>query len=268
MPKPNLTVHMMVKNEDRFVRYSLLSVLPYASVILITDTGSTDHTIEAIKSINSPKIKLTKKPCHTPAEVTHARLLQLQSTPTDWFWVVDGDEIYPEATAKELVSAINSSRYHGVSVRRYDLLGDLYHRQKESIGSYHLWGITGHLVLRALKRSAYPDLTLRGDYPNEGYYTRSGAVIDDNPAHHYVTNNYLYHAMYLRRSSLGSNLSMFNRGKYKVETGLQLTTPVPEVFHNYPPLSWEGDPLRPRTLSYNLVATVLTPLKNLKRRLI
>ena len=36
-----LTVHMVVKNEDRFIWYALNSVLPYVDKVIIFYTGST-----------------------------------------------------------------------------------------------------------------------------------------------------------------------------------------------------------------------------------
>lgn len=266
MAKTNITVHMMVKNEDQWVRYSLLSILPYVDRILVTDTGSTDHTLDAIKSLASPKIKLTITKVSSPRDVTLIRESQIKDTTTDWFWVVDGDEVYPDETAKEVVKAINSGLYEGVTVRRYDLLGDIYHRQKESVGAYKMWGTSGHLVLRALKQNKLKGLHMRGDYPNEGYYDAIGsAIINHDPRLHYITKNYLYHAMYLKRSSLGGNLPMFNRSKFKIELGLPVTTNPPVVF-NEPPLSWESNPKTPRSISYLALAQVLTPLKNLKRK--
>lgn len=268
MAKSNITVHMMVKNEDQWVRYSLHSILPYVDTILVTDTGSSDHTVEAIQSIKSPKIKLTQSRVNTASDVTHIREDQLKKTKTAWFWVVDGDEIYPEETAKEVMSAINIGKYEGITVRRYDLLGDIYHRQNESVGSYQMWGQTGHLVLRLLNQSKLPGLHLKGDYPLEGYYDNKGiAIIDHNPKFHYITKNYLYHAMYLKRSSLGSNIPMYNRSKYKVELGIPLYTAPPAVF-DIPKLSWENDPKSRRSLLYTSLAALLTPIKNIKRKII
>jgi len=266
--KTNITVHMMVKNEDQWVRYSLLSVLPYVDRVLVTDTGSSDHTLEAIKSIASPKIKLTETRVNTPEGVTRIREEQLKNTKTDWFWVVDGDEVYPEETASEVVAAMNNPQYEGITVRRYDLLGDIYHRQKESVGSYNMWGTSGHLVLRALNLSKLSSLTLRGDYPNEGYYDKNGtAIINHDPALHYITTNYLYHTMYLKRSSLGGNLPMFNRSKYKIELGIAINSKPPSVFQT-PHLSWEQNPKQHRSANYTFLASLITPIKNLKRKIV
>lgn len=266
--RPTITAHMIVKNEDQWVWYAVQSVLPYVDQFLITDTGSTDHTLAILRTIHSPKIVLDHKETRTGRDVTKVRTEQLAKTKTDWFWVVDADEIYPEATAREVVAAIRAGQYEGVSVRRYDLLGDVYHRQKESVGTYRMFGVEGHLVLRALSRRRLPGLALQGDYPLEGYYDQDGRpVLEHDPSLHKITKGTLYHAMYLKRSSQGAQLSwMPNRSKYKIETGLPVPGPLPEVF-SLPRPPHVPDPLARRSLAYELAARVLTPIKNLKRSL-
>ena len=44
-----LTVHCIVKNEERWIWYSLMSVLEHSDKIIVYDTGSSDKTIEIIK---------------------------------------------------------------------------------------------------------------------------------------------------------------------------------------------------------------------------
>ena len=51
MSKIRITAHMMVKNEARFVWYSIMSVLDYVDRIRIWDTGSNDGTVEIIESL-------------------------------------------------------------------------------------------------------------------------------------------------------------------------------------------------------------------------
>lgn len=256
---------MVVKNEDQWIYFAIQSILPYVDQILLTDTGSTDNTIEIIKNISSPKIRFNTMVAKNSHEVTQIRMDQINQTKTSWFWVVDGDEIYPSKTASEVVEAIDSDKYEGVSVRRYDLLGDVYHRQIESVGEYRMFGQSGHLVLRALNLARLPGLHLSGDYPLEGYYDQTDvAILDHDPNLHYITNNYLYHAMYLKRSSLGGNLAMFNRAKYKIEQGIALKDKMPEVFLlDRPPLV--PDPLHKRGRTYEALALLITPIKQLKR---
>jgi len=153
-------------------------------------------------------------------------------------------------------------------VRRYDLLGDIYHRQIESVGSYELFGQKGHLVTRLINKEKIRGLHYQGDYPLEGWFDQTGVSTHDHDRKNwYITDNYLYHAMYLKRSSLGSNLPMFNRNKYKVETGISITTSPPEVFSLTRP-QFVPDPLSRRTLGYELVASIITPIKDLKRKFI
>ena len=263
-----ISAHMIVKNEDQWVWFSIQSILPYVDELLITDTSSTDHTIEIIRSIKSSKIKLSMVKVGSSADVTSVRQSQLHRTKNAWIWIVDGDEIYSEATVKECLSAIDSDKYEGIVVRRYDLLGDIYHRQIESVGSYELFGQKGHLVTRLINKEKIRGLHYQGDYPLEGWFDQTGVSTHDHDRKNwYITDNYLYHAMYLKRSSLGSNLPMFNRNKYKVETGISITTSPPEVFSLTRP-QFVPDPLSRRTLGYELVASIITPIKDLKRKFI
>ena len=267
--KSGITAHMIVKNEDQWVYYAIHSVLPHVDTILITDTGSNDKTVKVIKSIRSKKIHFNEIKISTRDEIASVRQSQIDQTKTNWIWIVDADEIYTEAGAKEIVKVTNDSKYSLIVVRRYDLLGDIYHRQTENVGSYRMFGQTGHLLVRLLSLTQLPGLKVRGKYPLESYYTQSGKCVNNlNNSEVYITKNSLYHTMYLTRSSLGGNLPMFNRGKYKIETGIVVDqTTMPEVFGLKSP-AIVGNPLKRRSLAYNLIAAVVTPIKNLKRKIL
>jgi glycosyltransferase involved in cell wall biosynthesis len=263
MAKPKITAHMVVKNEDQWIFYSLSSILPYVDQILITDTGSSDHTVEIIKSISSPKIKFSQTNITNANDLTTLRNTQLKQTKTDWVWIIDGDEIYPPNLAQECVTATKTNIF-GVVVKRNDLLGDIYHRQIESVGTYNLFGKKGHHLIRIFNKSHFPKLKYVGTYPYEDLvYQNETSLRDTPPSDWYFTNSALYHAMYLKRSSITS--STFNRGKYKIETGISVTTPPPAVF-SLPHPSFLPNPLRHRSLVYEVVATIITPIKNLKRK--
>lgn len=261
-----ITVHMVVKNEDQWVWYAVTSVLPFADRILITDTGSTDRTREIVKSIKSDKIVFREELAESRSDVTAVRDRQIGMTKTPWIWVVDGDEIYTRGGAKEIVKAAESGKYRVIVVRRYDLLGDVYHRQKESVGTYSLYGQKGHLLVRLLHKEQIKGLKVEGDYPLEGYYDGTGKSVLDIPLKDvYITEKYLYHAMYLKRSSQGKNLgSMFNRTKYKIESGIPVDDTLPEVFSVRAP--GLPDPRAKRGISYELLASLITPVKDFKRK--
>jgi len=262
-----ITAHMVVKNEDQWIWFAINSVLPHVDKFLITDTGSTDNTLKIIRSIKSSKIKLTTTTINSPSELTQIRQDQLDATTTPWIWIVDGDEIYPKATIQEIVQAVKIDQYEGIVVRRHDLLGDIYHAQDESVGEYNLFGHRGHLVTRLVNKDKIKGLHYQGDYPLEGFFDRDNqSTRDRNPDNWYISSRYLYHAMYLKRSSEGANLkSVLHRSKYKVETGHPLDTHYPEVFDLVHP-SFVPNPLINRSLAYNLAASIITPVKKLKRQ--
>lgn len=262
-----VTAHMVVKNEDKWVWFAINSVLPYVDSFLITDTGSTDKTVEIIKSINSDKIIFNQTKVNSREDVTNVRQAQIDNTNTKWIWIVDGDEVYTDSGAKEIVSTISNPKYNAVVVRRYDLLGDIYHKQDETVGSYNMFGQSGHLLIRLLDKDKLLGLYVRGEYPLESYYFADGKCVNDIDKNEvYISSNYLYHAMYLKRSSLGSNLSMFNRGKYRVETGNKIESSIPEVFTLDRPANIPS-PLVKHGAVYELFASIVTPIKNIKRKL-
>ncbi len=263
-----ITANMVVKNEDIWIWFALNSILPYVDQVLVTDTGSSDQTVKIIQSIRSPKIVFTETPANSASQVTDIRQAQLEQTKTPWAWIVDGDEIYPNSTAKECIDATRVDKYEGILVRRYDLLGDIYHRQIETVGEYNLFGQKGHLLVRLINKDKIPGLKYQGDYPNEGFFDQEGrSILDHQKDKWYTTTNYLYHTMYLKRSSLGTALPMFNRNKYKIEKGIMVEDQVPEVFYeNYP--DDLPNPLAKRGVLYEALASVVSPIKKLKRKLV
>lgn len=265
-----ITVHMVVKNEDRFLWYSIMSVINFVERIIIFDTGSEDNTVKVIKSINSKKIYFEQKRDVTKEMLTKLREEQIEMTNTDWFWVVDADEIYPEITAKEVVSNITKKTSIGGVVRRFDLLGDIYHYQSENVGSYNVLGERGHLVLRLLNKNRIPGLHLEGNYPYEGYYDgNKKEVIKYDKKDFFITKNRLFHAMYLKRSSLGGNLSnTLHRKKYKIETGnlFRATEQFPSTFFASHP-TIVPSVLEIRDAQYDILAKIITPIKKIKRKI-
>lgn len=272
MPNRLLTVHMVVKNEDRFIWYALNSVLPYAYKIIIFDTGSTDKTIEIIKSFKDERIRFQSKAVKDAKDIGRLRQQQIKETETSWFWVVDGDEIYPSSLCEEIVEAVKNEKMNleGIVVGRYDLLGDIYHYQDETVGVYELFGKRGHNVLRLMNKNKIPGLHVEGIYPYEGYYDKNGIEIIHHDANEFqFTNGKLFHAMYVQRSTLGSNLSdTFYRNKWKIEFGkrVQDNALIPEVFHQPHPV-FVPDSYQRRSVLYEIAACFITPIKIIKRKL-
>jgi len=56
MNVPRVTAHCLVKNEQRWVWFALMSVLDFVDEILVWDDSSTDATAKVVAQITSPKI--------------------------------------------------------------------------------------------------------------------------------------------------------------------------------------------------------------------
>lgn len=266
-----ITAHMVVRNEDRFIWYSIHSILPYVGKIIITDTGSTDKTLKIINSIESDKISLKSVKIKSVEEISEIRNDQISETATDWFWIVDGDEIYTNKLCEEIKMMLKTSgdKYEGIVVGRYDLIGDIYHIQKETVGTYDLFERKGHIVLRLINKAIIPGLHVQGVYPYEGYYDKDGIeIIHHDKSKFGFTKRKMFHAMYLPRSTKGAVLSdTYHRNKWKFEKGFEhpKNLSLPEVFYFQKPAIIPGVTSK-RSIYYEMVASLITPIKIIKRR--
>ena len=84
---------MLVKNEDIFIKKSILNIIKFCNKIIILDNLSTDNTYEIIKNI---KIKF-------PNKIEYSKITKISSShkyvesyanKKNWIFRVDGDEIY------------------------------------------------------------------------------------------------------------------------------------------------------------------------------
>lgn len=270
MNLPQITVHMIVKNEDVFLWYALSSILPFASNILLYDTGSSDNTTRIIRTFSSPKIIFEEKGNVNAKMLAQLRSEQIKRTKTKWLWVVDGDEIYPEDTIQEILALSANREFIGGVVRRHDLLGDIYHYQTENVGEYNLFGEKGHLVLRLVNKDSIPGMKVAGIYPNEGYVDGNGKpLISYTKNKFFFTKGRLFHATYLRRSSKGGNLAdTLYRSKFKIESGRTFphTQQYPSVFFLKKP-DFVPSVTNKRSALFETAASMITPLKIFKRKL-
>jgi glycosyltransferase involved in cell wall biosynthesis len=123
----NLTINMMVKNEERYIEQTLRSVLPFVEHAIIVDTGSTDRTVEIVERLveeysdDQTSIEFVQRDVagdsivwdgnHLSAELTNIRNDSLERTTTKWVWQVDGDEIYTDAAINDVRLAMASLEY-------------------------------------------------------------------------------------------------------------------------------------------------------------
>lgn len=252
----SVTAHMIVVNEDQFVRFAISSVLPYVDKMLIFDTGSTDKTVEIIKSIQSPKITFEEKGSVTPEQLVELRNEQIRRTDTDFFILVDGDEVWPEKNLEKFLETLGTMPVDKIAVycRTRNAVGDVYHYLPEGSGEYKFQGRVGSLNMRGFRNIL--QLHVAGTYPLETYKIDGKSLNDADDLLLFCDTWYL-HATHLKRSSSKEKVAGFR--SQKIETGIKFKKDeLPEV------LALNPQPKRP--LFFELAAAVLTPFKIIKRK--
>lgn len=231
--KPLVTVHVLIKNEDCWIWYALMSVVDYVDKILIYDTGSTDKTIDIIKSIDSPKIIFASHPVSTRKDLVKLRQEQLDHTHTPWFMLLDGDEIWPQGNLQKfLVAAANADEnILAFFNRTRNCVGDIYHYLPESTGRYHIKGITGHLNIRLIRKVS--GLKMVGEYPFEAYTLNNTPIQDLTSKIQFVDTWYLHTTHLPRSTETQSDKNVIDRRQKRKLWRPSLKMPkseLPEVF--------------------------------------
>ena len=273
--KNSLTVHCVVKNEERWIWFALQSILDIADKVLVYDTGSSDRTVDIIKSIKSKKIIFEGKGEVDAKGLTQLRKDQLKRTKTEWFLILDGDEIWPENTKKELVGKIiktDESKW-GIVVRAWNLVGDIYHYHPESV-HYH-WpyaprNYKGWANLRILRKSAVSDI--KGDYPQEAYCDKNNVPIQNYGDKHlvFLKNRYLHTTYLLRSDTRKRDKGVLNRlKKSKMEYGISFAPnfKYPNVLYNRRP-DTVTSPWTKRSNLDLFLSVLQTPLKETRRKVL
>lgn len=270
-----ITAQTLVKNEARFLWYAVISVAQHVDKILLWDTGSTDDTIkiaEEIKKVLGSKVDCQKFVVKTPEDVTKLRQKMLDKTETDWFLVVDGDEVWWEDSIKNVVKAIkrDGSRLDYLVSPYYTLVGDIYHYQEEQAGRYKIHDWRGHINIRAINKSI-PGLHVKGTYPLEGYYDKEEVIIQERAKTRakFVEDKCL-HLTHLTRSSGGQDNNVAGRSKkLKYELGREFPGDFyyPEVFFRPRP-AIVPSPWQKMTTGFWAKSLIETPLRKIKRRIL
>ena len=302
MNSPKIIVHCLVKNEERFVWYALKSVLPFVDKIMVWDTGSTDNTVEIIKSINSKKISFKQIVNHhskhdrhsglsridsgcvrklayqndkqkTISAEDHTRLRQqmLDQTPKGFTWlmILDGDEIWPKTSIKKAtIFARKNPDFDSIVVRTHNLVGDIYHRLPESAGHYKIAGQQGHLALRFMNLKTISGLHVSLPHGQQGFKDDQGNLVQDrDPKKIKFLNLYYHHATHLQRSSSRIEDDKVIKRAQKLKTQLGKKIPsnqVPETFFLPRPKIVPSVTLKAPFLFW-LKAVTITPAKIIKQ---
>lgn len=113
-----LTIGMIVKNEEKWLERCLTAIKPILdnvdSELIITDTGSTDRTVEIAK-------KFTNKVLHFEwcNDFSAARNTALEIAQGEWFMFLDADEIF--RSCDEIIEFFNSGDYRNYNSATYTI---------------------------------------------------------------------------------------------------------------------------------------------------
>ncbi len=114
---PSLGVAMIVKNEAQFIEKVIQNIQPIADEIVITDTGSTDSTIDIVK-----KFKLKLFHYKWDGDESRARNFTLSKCNTEWIICIDADEfidIRDYQKIRKLISSKNRYIAYRIFLRHY-----------------------------------------------------------------------------------------------------------------------------------------------------
>lgn len=260
-----IVAHCIVKDEDRWVWFALMSIIDYVDKIIVYDTGSSDQTIDIIKSINSSKIILKEKGVVDSRGLVELRNEQIHESKGDWLLIIDGDEIWPSSEIKKLITFASKQPLDVKAIvnRTRNCVGDIYHYLPEHYGDYVVAGYKGSLNVRMIR--LVKDLKVIGEYPLEAYEDSEGELIKQEGAVVFCDGWYL-HTTYLERSSLNKYKTSGSLGKGKFwELGIKLEERfLPEVlYREYPP--GVINPFKKRGFMYELIAFIFFPIILIKR---
>ncbi len=271
-----ITAHCLVKNEAKFIWYSVMSIINHVDKVLLWDTGSTDGTqdiVHEIEKFGKNKVEFREYGSVTPETFTIVRQEMLDATKTDWFIVVDGDEIWWEDSIKEVIKVISDKGkvIESIVVPTVNLVGDIFHYQEEAAGNYELAGKRGHLNLRGVNRKI-PGLHSFGPHGTWGWVDAQNKMIQDRSQDKiiFVDAPYL-HATHLGRAKDRAKEKDVPKREIKRKYELGVSFPLdfyyPEVFFRPRPKIvfsvWEK-----MDKTFSSRALLATPLRKIKRKVL
>ncbi len=232
------------------------------------------EVVRKLKELFPDKVDLKFLKSVTPEEFTRVRQGMLDETKSDWLIVVDGDEIWWEESIKKVVRVVkssNNSKLESIVVPTIMSVGDIYHHQEKEAGRYSLVGRTGHLNIRAIKRSI-PGLKAFGEHGVFGWMDGEGKLIEKRSSKKIRFLNCPHlHTSFLQRSDvLGGDEDVIKRSnKRKTELGISFPPDFyyPEAFFRKRPKIVES-PWETMNFAYRTKSFFITPVKKLRRRTI
>lgn len=267
--------HTLVKNEEKYLWYSVMSVICHVDRVLLWDSGSTDGSLEIERELKKKypdKINLKQIRIGSPEDFPLVRQEMLEETKSDWFIVLDGDEVWWEDSIKKLVKIINEKgeNLESIAVPMVYPVGDIFHRQEESAGRYELAGKKGHISPRAINRRI-PGLSSSNPHGTWGWTDGDGYMIQNRDPKKilFCDAPYMHFSLLPRAGNRTGDLKVMKRSK-KLKFELSKSFPkdfyYPEVFFktrpNDIPSPWQVMPWE-----FKFRAFFETPVRLIKRKI-
>lgn len=253
------TIHSIVRNEDQWVWFALKPWQEFNLPILVVDDNSTDQTGKVLRSL---KLRFTSNTAKLP--VTEIRNQMIAQTKTEWLILLDGDEVWNRGMIEKFLKHLKTvpQKVSGVFLQTRNCVGDVWHYLPQTFGKYQLGAMTGNFNIRAYRKNA--GMKWFGTYPLEHYGSKDMSINTQSDKLSFF-DGYYWHMTNLSRSSKADKIPGFRHRA--VEQGIAADkTELPEVFWESRP-GFVPDPLARRSISFELAAKIITPLKKLKRLL-
>lgn len=268
--------HTLFKNEERWLWYSVTSVINHIDKLLLWDAGSTDRSWEialALKEKYPLKIDLKQIDNLNSSIFFTARQKMLDVTESDWILMLDADEIWWDEKILKIVETIknDNDQHESIVVPTINLVGDIFHFQEEKAGKYNFKGKVGHYNLRAIN-TKIPGLHSQGVHGVWGWADENNRMIQERDEDKllFLDTPYL-HATFLPRGERRiDDLKVSkrkNKLKYELGDKFSLDYYYPECFFKEKP-EFIPSPWETKSNNYILRAFFETPLKKIKRRIL
>lgn len=266
--KGGTTAHVMVRNEGRWLWFSIMSVIEHVDHLIICDTGSIDRTKKCIdwfcaRPEYRDKITSLYLDDVPPSCLSSIRQMMIEETKTEWFLVLDGDEIWFQSSIKEFVRTTKEVECSMIAVPFINIVGDVFSRQKSDREYYNISGITGAITVKGF-RVSIDGLHCNGEYGVEGYFDVNHLPAQDRSEDIAFIDGPFLHASNTARSSsvIGDLLISYRRKKIAAPIDYRVTDDpanFPEVFYADRP-TFVPDPFR-RPLMYDMMRFVWSMLR-------
>ncbi len=238
-----ITAHCLVKNEEVYFGYGVRSVIDYVDKVLIFDTGSKDATPQiAFKLTQEYPDKIVyykKNPCNHLQQNAYKQEM-LEMTKTDWFMILDGDEVWTRRGIEEAMETIelNKDWLDCVGADTYTCMGDIFHDHNKKLVAKFDGSVTFSLA-RFYK--IYPGSMhwIWNPEKIDGYFMRNGKLICTIAEKTLILKNKFWHMTKLRRSYsddkdfTGNRLTETRKSKRRSTyfiIGEKIKEELPEVF--------------------------------------